>query len=117
MATHGLKGFFIPNPYWHGLVSRIRDKKGIVTVHPLGGCGMADSGKNGVVNHAGQVFKGDTDELLPNLYVVDGAIVPRSLGVNPTMTISVLAERCLSKMAEESGWNIDYRTFKKIGKK
>lgn len=113
-ATHGLKGFFIPNPYWNGLVSRIRHTKGIVTVHPLGGCIMAESGKDGVVNHAGQVFRGDTDELQPGLFVIDGAIIPRSLGVNPTMTIAILAERCMRIMAKQNGWHIDYKTFTKI---
>lgn len=113
-ATHGLKGFFIPNPYWHGLVSRLRDRKGIITVHPLGGCSMAETGAEGVVNHAGQVFVGNSEELHPGLYVVDGAIIPRSLGVNPTMTIAVLAERCMRLLAKKSGWKLDTKTFTKI---
>jgi cholesterol oxidase len=59
----------------------------LVTPHPLGGCGMGDTPINGVVNHAGEVFN------YKNLYVIDGAIVPEALGVNPSRTIGALAER------------------------
>ncbi|XP_072019059.1 uncharacterized protein [Amphiura filiformis] len=113
-ATTALKGYFVPNPFWGGLAAKIRDTKGIVTVHPLGGCIMAESGKDGVVNHAGQAYKGDTDELLSGLYVMDGAVMPRCLGVNPSLTIAMVAERCMRLMAEQRGWNIDYASTKKI---
>ena len=52
--TKELKGTFIINPVW----SSTLDKQ-LVTVHPLGGCPMAESGEKGVVNHKGQVFIGN----------------------------------------------------------
>ena len=53
-AAEQLNGEFIINPVWSAAFGRR-----LVTVHPLGGCPMGDSGKNGVVNHKGQVFKGN----------------------------------------------------------
>jgi cholesterol oxidase len=47
------------------------------------GSGPAD----GVVSHIGEVFG------YPNLFVLDGAIVPEAVGVNPSRTIAALAER------------------------
>jgi choline dehydrogenase-like flavoprotein len=60
--------------------------KDLITPHPLGGCNMGTSAGDGVVDARGQVFG------YPNLYVADGAIVPRPLGVNPSRTIGALAE-------------------------
>ncbi len=59
----------------------------LITPHPLGGCRMAKSIAEGVVDHKGEVFghKG--------LYVADGAIVPVPIGLNPSRTIAALAER------------------------
>ena len=59
----------------------------LVTPHPLGGCNMGTSPANGVVDHKGEVFG------YPGLYVCDGAIVPKALGLNPSRTIAALAER------------------------
>jgi cholesterol oxidase len=61
--------------------------RSLMTLHPLGGCAMGTSEANGVVDHRGQVFG------YPNLYVVDGAIVPTPTGRNPSHTIAALAER------------------------
>ena len=56
-ATASLRGHYIPNPYWAGLFAKLRHTKGVTTVHPLGGCGMGETGQEGVVNHEGQVSK------------------------------------------------------------
>lgn len=58
----------------------------LITPHPLGGCNMGTSAQNGVVDHRGEVFG------YRNLYVADGAIVPKALGLNPSKTIAALAE-------------------------
>jgi len=60
---------------------------GLVTAHPLGGCVMADNPTQGVVNPQGEVFG------VPGLFVADGAIVPTAVVVNPSYTITALAER------------------------
>ena len=51
--TRGLGGTFVKNPMWSQSLGR-----SVITVHPLGGCPMGDSGRTAVVNHAGQVFDG-----------------------------------------------------------
>ena len=107
-AATGLKANLIPNPFWRGIVADFRHAHGIISVHPLGGCGMGDSGASGVVNHAGLVFVGDTEETYPGLLVVDGAIMPRSLGVNPTVTIGALAERCMRLLALDQNWSASH---------
>jgi cholesterol oxidase len=62
-----------------------------VTVHALGGCALAMDAASGVTSADpatfGQVFGH------ANLYVSDGALLPTSVGANPTATISAVAER------------------------
>jgi cholesterol oxidase len=103
-ATEPLGGVYLSNPEWHAL-----QKKPLVSVHPLGGCIMAEGAEQGVVNHKGQVFSGAAGSAVyENLYVDDGAVLPRSLGVNPSLTISAVAERTCALIAKDRGWTIDY---------
>lgn len=65
------------------------------TVHPLGGCPMADDPAAGVVDEFGRVHG------YPGLRILDGSIVPTALGVNPSKTIAALAERGAAQLVEE----------------
>jgi cholesterol oxidase len=104
-ATKPLGGTYLKNPIWSKLTHH-----DLVTVHPLGGCIMAEEAKRGVVNHKHQVFSGaDGAAAHEGLYVCDGSVIPRSLGVNPLLTISALAERCCALLAKDRGWHIDYK--------
>ncbi|MGH3825913.1 MAG: alpha/beta fold hydrolase [Pseudonocardiaceae bacterium] len=97
-------GTYLTSPIWTTLLG---DR--LVSVHPLGGCVMAEDAGRGVVNHQGQVFAGAAGEAVhEGLYVSDGSVIPRSLGVNPLLTISALAERCCALLARDRGWHIDY---------
>ncbi len=63
-----------------------------MTAHILGGCPMAPTPRQGVVNLEGEVHGH------PGLYVVDGSIVPGNPGVNPSLTITALAEYVMSRI-------------------
>jgi cholesterol oxidase len=41
------------------------------------------------------------------LLVIDGSIMPRSLGVNPLLTITALAERAMLHLARDRGFTFD----------
>ena len=60
--------------------------KYLISPHPLGGARMADSAAEGVVDQRGEVFGH------PGLFVVDGAAIPRPIGLNPSRTIAAVAE-------------------------
>jgi cholesterol oxidase len=60
------------------------------TAHCMGGCAIADSPENGVIDARNRVFN------YANLYVVDGSMLAANLGVNPSLTITALAERAMS---------------------
>jgi cholesterol oxidase len=78
------------------------------TAHPLGGCGMGEDAEGGVVNHKCQVFDGKGPHSVhAGLYVCDGAVIPRSIGVNPLLTITALAERGMVHLARDHNLGFD----------
>ncbi len=62
------------------------------TAHILGGCHMGKDKDEGVIDTNHQVFG------YPGLYVVDASAIPANVGVNPSLTVSALAERAMSKV-------------------
>lgn len=100
-------GTYIPNPLWTEALNN-----NLVTVHPLGGCCMGKDAENGVVDHRGRVYSGTAGtDIHAGLYAVDGSVLSRSVGVNPLLTISALAERSMELMAEADGYNYDFTSL------
>jgi cholesterol oxidase len=100
-------GHGAPNPTWiplgHEAVRRIAEKidgfpGGTVgdifnipmTAHILGGVTIGDSPHTGVADAYHRVYG------YRGLHVIDGSAVPANLGVNPSLTITAMAERALS---------------------
>ena len=63
------------------------------TAHILGGCPVGMTATEGVVDESFQVYN------YPGLFVMDGSIVPANPGVNPSLTITALAEYAMSQMS------------------
>jgi cholesterol oxidase len=62
------------------------------TAHILGGCCMGSSAAEGVIDRDHRVFGYD------GLYVIDGSAISANPGVNPSLTITALAERAMSRI-------------------
>ncbi|MCV2422293.1 GMC family oxidoreductase N-terminal domain-containing protein [Paucibacter sp. DJ2R-2] len=107
LARQGAR--LLANPMWRLLPAEmsflINDQLGpMLTVHPLGGCAMGDEASRGVVNEWGQVFSGRFGEAVhPGLAVLDGAIVPAAVGINPALTITALSLRALASLRQRWG--------------
>jgi cholesterol oxidase len=97
--VESLGGTYLKNPRFTKLGGN-----NLITVHPLGGCPMGDDATSGAVDSYGEVFTGESKTSVhKGLFVVDGAILPDSVGVNPLYTISMLAERSAAKIVERLG--------------
>ena len=66
------------------------------TAHILGGCPIGKDASEGVVDERFQVHN------YPGLYVIDGSVMPANPGVNPSLTITALAEYAMSKIPVKS---------------
>ena len=75
-----------------GRFLELTETKGVYSAHPLGGCRMADSKDLGVVDDRCEVYGYE------GLYCMDGSVLPTSLCVNPSLTISAVCERAMEKL-------------------
>ena len=71
-----------------GRFLKLTQTEGAYAAHPLGGARMAESPDLGVVDDRGAAYGYE------GLYCIDSSIIPSSLGVNPSLTIAAVAERC-----------------------
>ena len=93
-------GAYVPSFLWGWPFRKL------LTAHPLGGCALSARPEDGVVNELGEAWR------YPNLYVADGSVIPTALSVNPSATISALAERIAFHIIH--GREIDQRDFPTI---
>ena len=68
-----------------------------MTAHILGGVPFGLSDQDGVIDLNCEIHN------YPGLFVVDGSIVPANPGVNPSLTITALAEYAMSRVPEKPG--------------
>ena len=67
------------------------------TAHILGGSPIGKDSSEGVVNENFEVHN------YPGMYIIDGSIMPANPGVNPSLTITALAEYAMSRLGGKSG--------------
>jgi cholesterol oxidase len=67
------------------------------TAHILGGCPMGRDATTGFIDTQNRVFNYE------GLYVVDASMIGANLGVNPTLTITAMAERAMSFIEAADG--------------
>ena len=67
------------------------------TAHIMSGCAFGRDDTEGVIDLNCQVFN------YPGLYVVDGSIMPANPGINPSLTITALAEYAMSHIPARDG--------------
>ena len=66
------------------------------TAHILGGAPPGRNAEEGVVDARFQIHN------YPGLFIIDGSIVPANPGVNPSLTITALAEYAMSQVPEKA---------------
>lgn len=71
--------------YWTGLIS----------THTQGGCRMGDDAADSVLDRHGRTHE------VQGLYVADASAIPRTLSVNPSLTVMALATRLAEHLVEQ----------------
>jgi cholesterol oxidase len=66
------------------------------TAHILGGAVISTSPEHGVIDPRHRVWATPDGDVHEDLRVLDGSAVPANVGVNPSLTITALAERAMS---------------------
>jgi cholesterol oxidase len=67
------------------------------TAHILGGCPMSENAEAGVVDNEFRVHG------YPDFYITDGSVIQGNIGVNPSLTITAMAEYCMSRIPSKNG--------------
>lgn len=62
-----------------------------ICYHPLGGCVLGEA-----TNEFGKLKEHE------NLYVLDGSLIPGTIGVNPFVTITAIAEYCIENLIRKN---------------
>ncbi|WP_256591117.1 MULTISPECIES: GMC family oxidoreductase [unclassified Pseudomonas] len=73
------------------------------TAHCMGGCAMAESDRHGVMDAQNRVFG------YRNLLICDGSMLSANLGVNPSLTITALAEHAMSHIPTKGESQVETR--------
>jgi cholesterol oxidase len=73
-----------------------------ITAHIMGGVPCGASPQDGAVDERFRVFG------YPGLYVVDGSVIPGNPGVNPSLTITALAEYAMEAVPAKGASPIDW---------
>lgn len=66
------------------------------TAHILGGCPMSETIETGVVDKNLRVHG------YPDFYITDGSVIQGNIGVNPSLTITAVAEYCMSNIPSKA---------------
>ena len=102
-VTDSIGAEYAPGPLSSELAGRE-----VVSVHPLGGCVMADDAATGVVNDVGEVFSATSGSATHRgLHVLDGSVLSRPVDTNPSLTIAAVAERAVEAICADWGWPLD----------
>jgi cholesterol oxidase len=70
------------------------------TAHILGGCPMSEDKETGVVDNELRVHG------YPHFYITDGSVIQGNIGVNPSLTITAMAEYCMHSIPSKNGTNL-----------